>query len=95
MTLVEIPLLDEIAVSKWFSTTYNKGQEKEIENLIDNYIWVTVRRQQMLVKEMKTRHINSCIKCWNGEGKTHIPSHYLGGKSKWLRIFETELKNRQ
>ena len=41
------------------------------------------------------KHIHNCIRCWNGEGKLKIPEGYLGGKDKWLNIFQQELLNRQ
>jgi hypothetical protein len=93
--LMPTPYLDEIQISKWFNTKYNIFQILETENLIEYYIWVTARRVQIPVKMMTISHINNTIKCWNGQGKLHIPAGYLGGKEKWLKIFNQELLNRQ
>jgi hypothetical protein len=93
--MVETPLLDEIALQDWFHTTYNNGQQAEVETCIENHIWITARKEKMYVREMETSHIKNCIRCWNGEGKTYIPPGYLGGKQKWLDIFNKELLNRQ
>ncbi len=43
---------------------------------------------------MTTEHIKNCIACWNGVGNKEIPSDYLGGRAKWLKIFNQELINR-
>lgn len=59
---------------------------------ITNHMWITARRERILVKEMRTSHIKNCIKAF----KTgRIPRNYLGGKAKWNEIFKNELINRQ
>lgn len=73
----------------WYRT------QEEVENAIKNHIWITARRKSIPVREMSTSHIKNCIKCWKGKGKLKIPSNYLGGKQKWLKIFTEELINRQ
>ena len=95
LIFIETPALDEIGISQWFNTKYNVKQQEEIQELIDNHVWVTSRKIQIPVKTMDTKHIKNCINCWNGKGKMRIPSGYLGGKMKWLKIFEEELLNRQ
>lgn len=92
---IKTPNLDTIELPKWFTTKYNFEQLKEIDNLIENHIWITARREQLYVRNMTTKHIHNCIHCWNGEGKLKIPDGYLGGKEKWLTIFQEELLNRQ
>ena len=52
---------------------------------IEFHVWVTKYGQCIPVKEMSSRHIRNCIKCWNGQGKSHIPSNYLGGKEKMVK----------
>lgn len=93
--LIETPLLDEIAINKWFNTKYNNGQKTEIQSLIKNHLWITAKKVKIFVKEMTTSHIKNCINCWEGKGKTKIPADYLGGKDKWIDIFSKELLNRQ
>jgi hypothetical protein len=93
--ILETPLLDEIDVAEWFNATYNEGQQLEVESCIENHVWITATKQKMLVREMKTSHIKNCIRCWDGKGKSCIPAGYLGGKAKWLEIFNKELLNRQ
>jgi hypothetical protein len=94
MITINTPYLDEISINNWFSSKYNIEQEKEIEKLIHNHIWITARKVKIPVKNMKTSHIKNCIKCWQGKGKMIIPKGYLGGKRKWLKIFEEELIKR-
>ena len=93
--IMPTPLLDEISIRRWFTTTYSIGQQKEIENLLLNHIWVTKKKVQIRVKEMTTNHINNCIRCWLGYGRSHIPPDYLGGKQKWLEIFQKEIISRR
>ena len=62
--------------------------------LIENNIWITAYGRKIPVKRMSTSHIKNCIKCWNSKGETIIPEDYLGGKKKWLKIFNQELINR-
>jgi len=83
-------LIINIEKIKRFNTKFESSK-----NMIENHIWVTARRQSIAVKEMSTDHIVNCIKCWIGEGFTEIPEDYLGGKEKWLEIFNSELINRQ
>ena len=92
---IKTPNLDTIKFPKWFTTKYNFEQLKEIDNLIENHVWITARRKRLYVKTMSTTHIHNCIRCWNGEGNLKIPEGYLGGKEKWLEIFKKELLNRQ
>lgn len=102
--LIEIPLeipdiktpnLDKIGRWKWLKAKYNFEQLKEIGDLIENHVWITATRKRLFVKQMTTQHIRNCINCWNGKGKLKIPNGYLGGKEKWLRIFQNELTQRQ
>ena len=58
------------------------------------HIWVTALGDNIPVKQMTTVHIKRCIDCWNGVGNKHIPNGYLGGKEKWLKIFNDELVSR-
>ena len=60
-----------------------------------NHIWITAYDEKIPVKEMTTEHIHNCIACWNGVGNLEIPHDYLGGRRKWLEIFDLELINRQ
>ena len=57
-------------------------------------VWITAFRNRIPVKKMSTGHINACILCWNGQGNMRISNDYLGGKEKWLKIFNDELVNR-
>ena len=66
----------------------------EPENCTENHIWETAYGQEIPVREMETSHINNTIRCWEGKGKKKIPHGYLGGKAKWLKIFNEELINR-
>lgn len=88
------PNLDMIPDIRWFITRYDMFQIAETNMLISNKIWITAKRKQIPVPDMGTQHIRNCINCFNGIGKVRIPSHYLGGKSKWLTIFYQELLNR-
>lgn len=94
--MIEIitPELDEISISRWFITKYNIKQQKEIKTLIDSHVWITAKKEKLFVSSMSTSHIKNCINCWEGNGKMKIPSHYLGGKEKWLKIFNEELLKR-
>jgi len=94
MIIIETPQLDEISIQEWFLCKYTKPQEIEIKTLIENHVWITARKVKIPVREMETSHINNCVKCWNDKGKLKIPSNYLGGKTKWLEIFEQELLSR-
>lgn len=62
---------------------------------IKKHIWITVYNRRIPVNEMTTNHIKKCIACWNGVGNMIIPDGYLGGKEKWLKIFNSELLKRQ
>ena len=68
---------------------------QESEQSIENHMWVTARGLELPVKSMTTSHIHNCIKCWEGRGNMRIPNDYLGGKEKWLKIFNQELITRQ
>lgn len=89
------PLLDEIAISDWFHHKYSPLEEVEVENLIEQHVWITRDKRKIPVREMSISHIKNTIKCWNGKGRSIIPSGYLGGKEKWIKIFNQELLNRQ
>jgi hypothetical protein len=93
--IIEIPRLQEIEPGRWFSTDYSVMQKKEIRELIEHEVWVTAQRRQIPVNVMSTSHIQNCIRCWEGKGRTRIPKTYLGGKEKWLKIFHNELAKRQ
>ena len=88
--LVETPKLDEISISEWFKAKYSLEQQTEIDNILDRKVWITAQKIKIPVREMSIKHIRACINCWNGKGKSHIPPGYLGGKTKWLKIFEDE-----
>lgn len=62
---------------------------------IENHVWITACDKEISVRGMTSQHIENCIACWNGVGNKIIPSDYLGGREKWLKIFHTELLNRQ
>jgi hypothetical protein len=95
-TIIETPELDKITQSQWLKVLSYKPEELiEISTLTKNKVWITAQRHKIPVREMSTIHINRCINCWNGKGKLKIPTNYLGGKSKWLDIFNQELINRQ
>lgn len=68
-------------------------QEQEVS--VENHVWITARRQSIPVRSMTTSHINNCIACLEGKGNMTIPEDYLGGKEKWLKIFNEELIKRQ
>jgi len=92
---IKIPKLDEISIKDWFTTKYNLEQQEEIDSILDRKVWITAQKVKIPVREMSIKHINNCIRCWNGKGRLHIPIGYLGGKTKWLKIFEDELTKRQ
>lgn len=95
-TLIEIPELEKIGKSQWLKVLeYTLPQQEEIEQLIENEIWITAQRKSIFVRSMGTGHIKNCINCLEGNGKSKIPNGYLGGKEKWLKIFNKELTNRQ
>lgn len=60
----------------------------------EKIVWITAEGNKIPVKEMTTKHIRAAINCWNDKGKSDIPSDYLGGKDKWMKIFENELISR-
>lgn len=62
---------------------------------LEKHVWITAYDLEIPVKQMSTEHINNCIACWEGRGNMKIPFDYLGGKEKWLKIFDDELLNRQ
>lgn len=93
---IETPELDKIKLPQWLEVTlYTPLQQFEIKTLIENDVWITARKEKMYVRNMETKHIVNCIRCLEGNGKSHIPEGYLGGKDKWLKIFNKELANRQ
>lgn len=93
---VLIPELKKIKNTDWFKDLdYNQLQQEEINKLINNHTWITANRIQIPVSEMSTTHIKNCIRCFKGLGKSTIPNGYLGGKEKWLKIFNKELLKRQ
>ncbi len=57
-------------------------------------IWVTDCGRRIPLYRMTTHHILSTIECFNGNGAKFIPEDYLGGKEKWLKIFNDELIKR-
>lgn len=92
---IPTPELDKITLPNWITKIdYKPLQMVEINTLLNNEVWVTAYRQQIPVREMSTSHINNCIKCILGKGKSIIPKDYLGGHDKWLKIFNNELINR-
>lgn len=88
--------LDLVGFKRWWSKDFKPSfqVETEVQALIENEVWRTADGRKIAVAQMTTGHINSCIKCWNGEGSMKIPPSYLGGKEKWLEIFERELLRR-
>ena len=68
---------------------------EQVKESLDNHVWVTARKKRIPVREMSTSHIKNCIRCLEGKGKLKIPATYLGGKEKWLEIFNEELTKRQ
>lgn len=92
----ETPELDKIKLPNWMTTVnYKPLQLIELSSLIENEVWITANKTKIYVKNMSNSHINNCINCLNGKGKSIIPNGYLGGKEKWLKIFNKELLNRQ
>lgn len=89
--IVEIPkIAPEI---DWNTETKTLGKvETKVET--ENHMWVTARKMSIPVRQMSTSHINNCIRCWKGRGNMSIPHGYLGGKAKWLNIFNQELTSR-
>lgn len=62
---------------------------------IEKHIWITAYGIRIPVNKMTTIHIRKCINCLNGVGNMVIPDDYLGGREKWLKIFNAELLKRQ
>ena len=93
-TETETPELDKIPLPEWLNTSYTFLQKKEIESLIKNHVWITAFRKKLFVVKMETSHVINCIRCWEGKGNMRIPIGYLGGKEKWLKIFNEELIRR-
>lgn len=94
--LPETPQLDQIPLINWMEIQFYKPlQKREIKKLLDNHVWITADKRKLFVHEMRSSHIRNCIRCWTGIGKRVIPNGYLGGKTKWLEIFENELTRRQ
>ena len=94
--IIDTPELDKISSPDWTTTIlYSPSQKQEVNNLLKNHIWITAYRKKISVREMETSHIKNCIKCFKGKGNMAIPENYLGGRTKWLKIFYNELINRQ
>lgn len=94
--IIETLELDKIELPDWVTTiVYDPLQQVEVDELINNHVWVTAMREQIPVHKMTNNHIRNTIKCLNGESKSFIPEGYLGGKEKWLTIFSNELVKRQ
>jgi hypothetical protein len=66
----------------------------EVNVSIENHVWKTAYGRRFPVRSMSTKHIRNCIACWNGMGNKDIPEGYLGGRDKWLKIFNDELASR-
>jgi hypothetical protein len=62
---------------------------------VKQHFWKTARGSRLPVKSMSTEHIKNCIRCFLGKGNMRIPVNYLGGRKKWLEIFNDELISRQ
>lgn len=93
--LIETPELDKILRPQWLKPkTYTVEQQCEVDALLDKHVWITAKRRKIHVKDMTTVHIKNCIRCWNGQGNMTIPKDYLGGREKWMKIFNNELANR-
>lgn len=65
--------------------------DRECEVAIEQHVWITADHRRISVAAMETRHIVNCIRAFNS-GK--IPIQYLGGRTKWLEIFNEELNRR-
>lgn len=92
---VLIPNIKQIPDWDWMITNFSVSPLfEECELLIQNNIWITARRIEIPVRSMSSNHIQNCIGCLEGKGKMKIPDGYLGGKDKWLRIFQDELNSR-
>lgn len=76
----------EVEILKWDTLT-----DEENELAIAQHIWITAGKQRISVTAMHTEHIINCINAFNS-GK--IPIQYLGGRTKWLEIFNEELNRR-
>lgn len=95
-SIIKTPELDKIILPNWITTiNYNSLQLVELSTLVENEVWITAGKIKIPIREMKTSHINNCINCLLGKGKSIIPDGYLGGKDKWLKLFNKELINRQ
>lgn len=89
------PEIDKIPLKKWLKLDFiTNSLSAEYDLLIENNIWVTAYKRKIPVKNMSTTHIKNCINCFNGTGNSNIPNDYLGGKEKWLKIFNHELSIR-
>lgn len=95
--IVETPEIDIIPVKDWLKIeTHTLGKLKvDFDTVLDKHIWITAEKIKIPVKNMTTNHIKNCINCLHGLGKSIIPDGYLGGKEKWLSIFNKELVTRQ
>lgn len=97
--LLEVPQIkpqkveQDIMLPEWMTDILNKPLSKTKTDTQKEY-WVTAAGERLLPRDMETRHIQNCIRCLRGQGKMRIPEGYLGGKEKWLKIFEEELSRR-
>lgn len=92
---IYIPEIKKISYKDWMKSNFTISPLlEECEILIQNHIWITAAKIEIPVRNMTSFHIQNCIRCFNGEGNMHIPNDYLGGKEKWLRIFQDELNSR-
>ena len=93
---IKTPELDKIPMPEWLEITlYTPLQKREIATLTNKHIWITAYKVKIPVQKMETSHIKNCIKCFEGTGNQFIHPNYLGGKEKWLKIFNDELTKRQ
>ena len=64
-----------------------------------DYVWITSYGLRIHVRSMSSEYMKHCINCLTSgvsEGGTRtMSSDYLGGKDKWLKIFNRELLKRQ
>lgn len=95
--LIPTPRIDKIAQRDWMKPKTQALEYIQIEfcQLIENHIWITACKKKIPVSKMSTSHIHNCIRCLYGKGKSKIPAGYLGGKDKWIKIFNEELLRRQ
>lgn len=66
-------------------------QLEVIENFLANKIWITKDKERIRVEDMTNTHIVNTI---NAFERKKINPKYLGGKDRWLEIFQRELSKR-